>query len=102
MDNPQEQKLKMFERLFKLEGRIKYLVLEADLNCDCVRCLRLKDQINKFLAEVEEAYPFIKSEGAPPRPPIPCVRLKYNHLERPDDLNNRPELPEFETEVRNQ
>lgn len=87
MDNPVTDRLRMFERLNKLEARIKYMVLEAPLNCDCIKCLRLKDQFDKFIMELEEAYPVVKSEGAPPRPPMPPLRR--------DVLKHERELPEF-------
>jgi hypothetical protein len=68
-DNLVEEKLSMDDRLIKLEKRIKYLVLEARLDCDCNKCLRLKDQFDKFKTEIDRAYPWLDHDPVPPRPP---------------------------------
>lgn len=68
-DNLTEEKLSMNELLLKLEGRIKYLVLEAHLDCECNRCLRLKDQFDKFKTEINMIYPWLDHDPVPPSPP---------------------------------
>lgn len=68
-DNLVEQKQSINERLSKLEERIKYLVLEARLDCSCIKCLRLRDQFNKFKAEIKESYPWLDTDPVPPSPP---------------------------------
>jgi hypothetical protein len=81
-DNLVEAKISMNDRLNKLEARIKYLVLEAGLDCECIRCLRLSDQFDKFKTELSEAYPWLDRDPVPPRPPK-------------DELLVYPPLPSF-------